>query len=258
MEKLSERIARWIRGRVIRSGSGGVVLGLSGGIDSAVAAVLAKKAMGEEVLALLLPCHSLPEDEADALYLADLFHLRRERVDLAPVCDAFLKQLPPAGIACRANLKPRLRMAALYYFANKLNYLVMGTGNKSERLMGYFTKFGDGGADLLPLGDLTKARVRKLAKELQIPDRIIRRPPSAGLWKGQTDEEDMAIRYRDLDRIIESLEDSREPRISRGKVEYVKGKMAKSRHKRSLPPIFRLKLKRSLNSRDQKRKPIKG
>jgi NAD+ synthase len=239
--KLSERIIRWIRERVRQAGSAGVVVGLSGGIDSAVAAVLARKALGEKVLTLLLPCHSLPEDEQDALLVADQFHLPRERLDLAPVYDAFLKQLPLAGEGCRANLKPRLRMAALYYYANKLNYLVMGTGNKSERLMGYFTKYGDGGVDLLPLGDLTKAQVRRMANELKIPARIIHRPPSAGLWKGQTDEEDMKIRYRDLDRIIMSMEDKKEPRVSQGKVNHVKGRMTQSRHKRCIPPIFRLK-----------------
>lgn len=250
--KLSERIIRWIRDRVKQAGSAGVVVGLSGGIDSAVAAVLARKALGENVLTLLLPCHSLPEDESDALLVADRFHLPRERLDLAPVYDAFLKQLPLADRVCQANLKPRLRMAALYYYSNKLNYLVMGTGNKSERVMGYFTKFGDGGADLLPLGDLTKSQVRGLAKELKIPARIINRPPSAGLWKGQTDEKDMEIRYRDLDRIIKSLEENKEPRVSQGKVNYVKGRMAQSRHKRSIPPIFRLKSARIPNLREKK------
>ncbi len=244
--KLSGRIIRWIRERVKQAGSAGVVVGLSGGIDSAVAAVLARKALGgDNVLALLLPCHSLPEDERDALLVADGFELPRERLDLAPVYNAFLKQLPLAGEVCRANLKPRLRMAALYFYANKLNYLVMGTGNKSERVMGYFTKFGDGGVDLLPLGDLTKAQVRRIARELKVPARIIHRAPSAGLWKGQTDEEDMEIRYRDLDRIILSMEGKREPGVSQGKVNHVKERMAQSRHKRSTPPIFRLKSARS-------------
>jgi NAD+ synthase len=132
-------------------------------------------------------------------------------------------------------------MTALYYFANKLNYLVAGTGNKSERLMGYFTKFGDGGVDLLPLGDLTKAQVRKLAAELEIPARIMNRPPSAGLWAGQTDEEDMNIRYEDLDKIIIALEKREEAKLPKAQISYVKGMIARSRHKRSPPPIFHLK-----------------
>jgi len=238
---LSERMSRWIRREVEKAGAAGIVVGLSGGIDSAVAAVLAQRAVGENVLTLLMPCHSFPQDERDALLVADRFHLRRERVDLSPVYDAFLSRLPPTGSLGRANLKPRLRMTALYYYANMLNYLVMGTGNKSERMMGYFTKHGDGGVDLAPLGDLTKTRVRGLARELGIPARIINRPPSAGLWEGQTDEEEMKIRYRDLDRILEGLEKGIGPRVSEAKVGYVKRMIGRSRHKRALPPVFRAK-----------------
>jgi NAD+ synthase len=241
--KLSARLCRWIRKKIKETGTAGILVGLSGGIDSAVAAVLAQKSVGDHVLTLLLPCHSLPQDERDALLVADRFQLRWERVDLAPVYDAFLEQLPPAGQTCQANLKPRLRMATLYYYANRLNYLVMGTGNKSERTMGYFTKYGDGGVDLNPLGDLTKTQVRRLARELGIPGRIIDRPPSAGLWEGQTDEKEMNIRYQDLDRIIEGLERGKDPRACGGKVNFVKESMARARHKHLPPPIFRLKTK---------------
>ncbi len=239
--KMDERISTWIRKRTEAAGADGVLVGLSGGIDSALVAVLAQRAVGEHVLGLLLPCFSLPEDERDGLTLADAFQIRRERVDLSPVYETFLRQLPQAGKMCQANLKPRLRMAALYYYANKLNYLVAGTGNKSERLMGYFTKFGDGGADLLPIGDLTKSQVRKLAEDLKIPRRIIERPPSAGLWRGQTDEEEMKIRYKDLDRIIECLKKGRKTKIPQTQISYVKRMMARSGHKRSTPPIFHLK-----------------
>jgi len=239
--KLSESLCRWLRRKVKETGAAGILVGLSGGIDSAVVAVLAQRSVGDRVLTLLLPCHSLPRDERDALLVANHFQLPWERVDLAPVYDSFLKQLPPAGRLCQANLKPRLRMAALYYYANRLNYLVMGTGNKSERMMGYFTKYGDGGVDLNPLGDLTKTQVRRLAGELGIPDRIIDRPPSAGLWEGQTDEQDMNIRYLDLDRIIEGLERGKKPKASGKKMGYVKEMMARSRHKRQCPPVFRLK-----------------
>ena len=240
--ELGEKISRWIRDRVRAAGAAGVVLGLSGGVDSAVVAVLAKKAVGDHLLTVLMPCHSLAEDERDAILVADSFGLRRERVDLSPVYDAFLGQLPEAGEMCQANLKPRLRMTTLYYYANILNYLVAGTGNKSERLVGYFTKYGDGGADLLPLGDLTKTQVWKLAKELDVPRRIIDRPPSAGLREGQTDEEDLNIRYRDLDRILVCLENGNEPRVSRARLGNVKERMARSKHKRSAPPVFRVKL----------------
>jgi NAD+ synthase len=173
--------------------------------------------------------------------VADTFGIRQEKVDLSAIYDGFLHQLPDGKEICQANLKPRLRMTALYYFANKLNYLVAGTGNKSERLMGYFTKFGDGGVDLLPLGDLTKSQVRKLAEELEIPPRIVDRPPSAGLWAGQTDEEEMNIRYKDLDKILLALEKREEAKLPRTQISYVKGMIARSRHKRSTPPIFHLK-----------------
>ncbi|MDI6756236.1 MAG: NAD+ synthase [Thermodesulfobacteriota bacterium] len=239
--ELCERISRWIRDQVKAAGSAGVVVGLSGGIDSAVVAVLAKRAVGDQVLGLVMPCHSLPEDEGDALMVADTFKIRRERVDLSSIYDVFLQQLPEAGEMCRANLKPRLRMTTLYYYANKLNYLVTGTGNKSELMMGYFTKYGDGGVDLLPLGDLTKSQVRKLAEELKIPRRIIERPPSAGLWAGQTDEEDMNIRYEDLDNIIVSLENREEAKLPKAQLSYVKGMIGRARHKRNTPPIFHLK-----------------
>lgn len=239
--RLGERISQWIRDQVEAAGVAGILVGLSGGIDSAVVAVLARQAMGEQVLALLMPCHSLVEDERDALIVADTFGIRRERVDLSPIYDAFLHQLPDGGEICLANLKPRLRMTTLYYFANKLNYLVAGTGNKSERLMGYFTKYGDGGVDILPLGDLIKSQVRELAEELGIPPRIINRPPSAGLWAGQTDEEEMNIRYEDLDNIIVSLEQGGVTELPKALMSYVKGMIARSRHKRSTPPIFHLK-----------------
>ncbi len=239
--RLGERISQWIRDQVEAAGAAGILVGLSGGIDSAVVAVLARQAMGEQVLALLMPCRSLVEDERDALIVADTFGIRRERVDLSPIYDAFLHQLPDGGEICLANLKPRLRMTTLYYFANKLNYLVAGTGNKSERLMGYFTKYGDGGVDILPLGDLVKSQVRELADELGIPPRIINRPPSAGLWAGQTDEEEMNIRYEDLDNIIVSLEQGEVTELPKALMSYVKGMIARSRHKRSTPPIFHLK-----------------
>ncbi len=238
--KLGDRISRWIQREVEKAGAAEVLVGLSGGIDSAVVAVLAKKAMGDQVITLILPCHSLPEDEHDALLLAKQFGIRSERVDLSSVYDGLLGLLPEGGEMCKANLKPRLRMTALYYYANKFNYMVAGTGNKSERLMGYFTKYGDGGADLLPIGDLTKTQVRRLAGHLGIPGRIIERPPSAGLWAGQTDEEDMNIRYKDLDEIINCFDKKKEVRRCKAQVSYVKGMIARSGHKRNLPPIFRL------------------
>jgi len=151
---LSDKIANWIKKQVKESGKKGIVLGLSGGIDSAVVAALVKKAMGENVLCLLLPCKSNPEDEKYAEMAAREFNIKTKKVVLDDIFDEFVKINPGASSLAKANLKPRLRMATLYCFANTLDYLVAGTGNKSELLVGYFTKYGDGGADILPIGGL--------------------------------------------------------------------------------------------------------
>ena len=137
-----------------------------------------------------------------------------------------------------ANLKPRLRMCALYYFAQKLNYLVAGTGNKSELVVGYFTKYGDGGVDILPLVGLLKTEVRQLAKELKIPREIIEKTPSAGLWHGQTDEGEMGITYEELDRIIVAIGRKKIKGISKAKLSKVKKMMRGSLHKRAPIPVF--------------------
>ena len=137
-----------------------------------------------------------------------------------------------------ANLKPRLRMITLYYHANKMNYLVVGTGNKSEAVMGYCTKYGDAGVDLLPLGGLLKSQVRELAKEMGVPSEIIEKPPSAGLWAGQTDEEEMGITYEELDKVILALEKNDCSGLDGKLVEKVKQKMQETVHKRCFPPIF--------------------
>ena len=149
--------------------------------------------------------------------------------------------MPKASNLAKANLKPRLRMLVLYYFANKLNYLVCGTGNKSEIMAGYFTKHGDGATDILPIGDLLKKEVRKLAKELGIPEHIITKPPTAGLWPGQTDEGEMGITYPELDDILERLENKRKQVLPKKKVDKVKEMIKSSEHKRQGPKICYIK-----------------
>jgi len=130
-----------------------------------------------------------------------------------------------------ANIKPRLRMTVLYYYANRLNYFVIGTGNKSELTVGYFTKYGDGGCDLLPLGNLTKRNVYSLARSLKVSEKIIDKPPSAGLWKGQTDEAELGITYQEIDNFIEGKTVSDSVKI---KIEEL---IRKSEHKRNMPKI---------------------
>jgi NAD+ synthase len=161
-------------------------------------------------------------------------------VDLGPVFDRLMASLPRGSDMAVANLKPRLRMATLYYFANSRNYLVAGTGNKSELTAGYFTKYGDGGADLLPLGDLLKSQVRELARELGVPEVIITKPPSAGLWAGQTDEEEMGITYDELDRTIAAIEKGDTSGCDEATLERVKAMRAASEHKRQPIPICKI------------------
>jgi NAD+ synthase len=222
MARRASDIAEWIRQQVTVANVRGLVVGLSGGLDSAIVARLSQIAMPSNVVAAILPCHSDPRDERDAQLIVGQFGLPVVRIDLAPAYDVLVNdlktvflQLPrdqapvndSADLKARlplANLKARLRMSTVYFIANSLNYLVVGTGNRSELTIGYFTKHGDGAADLLPLGRLLKSEVRDLAAELEIPQSIIDKPPSAGLWAGQTDEEEMGFAYSDLERYLKN------------------------------------------------------
>jgi NAD+ synthase len=234
--ELADKVSDWIKEQIEGAGARGAVIGLSGGVDSSVVAVLCKRVT--DVLGLIMPIHSDPLDEEYASLLASKFDIQVRRVDLSPVYDALLRVLPdPTGLPV-ANLKPRLRMATLYFFANKENRLVVGTGNKSEIMMGYFTKYGDGGVDILPLGGLLKRQVRELARELGIPARIIAKPPSAGLWAGQTDEGELGITYDDLDQILTALESGGTVDFNGQLVDRVKRHIAETKHKRAPIPIF--------------------
>ena len=238
--KVAGRISSWIRERVEEAGAKGVVLGISGGIDSSVTAVLAKKGLGDGVLGVIMPCHSDPTDVEHARRVAAQFGIETEYVDLTPVFDCLLEALPPGDRVAVGNLKPRLRMATLYYFANSRHYLVMGTGNKSEIMVGYTTKYGDSGVDILPLGDLLKTQVRELAHELGIPEEVIVKPPSAGLWEGQTDEGEMGISYDELDEILMAIESSDVDGCNQQTLARVRAMMAASQHKREPIPICEL------------------
>lgn len=238
--KLEDQISKWIRKKVEEAGAEGVIVGLSGGVDSSVVACLAKMAMKDKVLGLIMPCHSDPSDEHWADLMAEKLNMRKKRIVLDSVYDKLLEIFPSAGKLALANLKPRLRMTTLYYFANNLNYLVAGTGNKSEILIGYFTKYGDGGCDILPLGDLLKSQVRQLAVNLGIPDEIVKRAPSAGLWKEQTDEGEIGLSYSDLDRIILAMESGKTDALAPGMLARVKELKKRSEHKRSPVPVFKL------------------
>jgi NAD+ synthase len=238
---MKNKIVSWIKGRVKHSGTKGIVLGLSGGIDSAVVSALCKEAVGKDkLLVLFMPCNSNPQDLKDAKLVAAKLGLKSKLVDLSSVYNNFLEILPSACGLALGNLKPRLRMCTLYYFANKLNYLVCGTGNKSELMVGYFTKYGDGGVDILPIADLFKRQVRRLAFELKIPQGIIAKPPTAGLWQGQTDEGEMGITYDELDDILDKLCNNKKQTASSVKVNKIKKMYSSSEHKRKGADICRV------------------
>lgn len=238
--KLSDRIAGWIKKELKASSKDGIVLGLSGGIDSACVAGLAKMAVGEKnVLGLIMPCGSHPEDARLGKELAAVLNIKTKEVALDKNYDDFVAMNPDANKLAKANLKPRMRMTTLYYFANSLNYIVAGTGNKSELLVGYFTKYGDGGVDILPIAGLLKCEVRLLAEELGVPKAIIERPPSAGLWSGQTDETEMGMTYEELDKTIVAIEKNDTSGIDKTLLEKVKGMMKQSEHKRCAAPMFK-------------------
>ncbi len=245
----AEKISSWLRERAELAGAKGFVFGLSGGIDSAVVARLCQMATPDHVLGVLMPCYSQPQDEQDAVLVADAFKLPTVRVDLSRTFDALAGTLDDAlkaqqpKIAVnvvdikqrlpRANIKPRLRMTSLYYIANAMNYVVAGTGNRSEITLGYYTKYGDGGVDVLPIGGLLKSEVRALAREIGVPEPVITKPPTAGLWPGQTDEAEMGFSYETLELFL-SKGAAAVPADVAKRIEQLR---TVSEHKRALPPI---------------------
>lgn len=242
--KLAERISGWIKEQVEKAGAKGCMVGLSGGLDSSTVAVLCKQVFPNHTLGLIMPCHSSAVDLQHARALADKFSIETKLVDLTETFNSLYKNLEGESYLkskmslCIANLKPRLRMLTLYYFANNLNYLVVGTGDKSEIFMGYFTKYGDGGVDLLPIGNLLKTQVKSLAKELGIPKEIIEKAPTAGLWEGQTDEGEMGITYEELDKIIQAIESKNTQGCEPKTLEKLKNRNLKIEHKLKMPPLF--------------------
>jgi NAD+ synthase len=234
-ERLAAHLSRWLgeefRARTARA----AVVNLSGGIDSAVTCALCVRAVGREnVSTLAVPIHSAPEDTEDALLVARTLAVDIRVVDLSGVADAMLTALGPGVSGHRlaaANVRPRLRMAALYAEAAARGALVVGTGNRDELAVGYFTKYGDGGVDLLPLGNATKGDVRALGRALGIPQRILDRVPTAGLWQGQTDEGELGFSYEELDRYLLTGEGL--PAL-RARVDTLH---RAARHKLEMPPI---------------------
>jgi len=248
-----ETIAQFLRAHALADDSDGVVIGLSGGIDSALVARLARDALGaEHVLGVLLPDASFPpalleETEGYARELG----IESRTIPIEPVEAAYRALLSElTDRVSLGNVKARIRMTVLYAIARERRRLVAGTGNKSELLLGYFTKYGDGGVDLLPIGDLYKTDVRAVAVELGLPAAVRNRPPTAGLWEGQTDEEELGISYDDLDPILYGVEQLRsEEEIARvtgvplERVRAISSRILHFRHKRRMPPVPKVRLR---------------
>jgi NAD+ synthase len=236
-ESLTQKLVSWIKEKVLDTGCQGVVLGLSGGLDSSVLAVLCQRAFPQKTLGVIMPCQSQRQDKVHAEEVASQFSIPTTVIVLDETYDTLLQTLPDykADPALRqlaqANLKVRLRMLTLYYIANQLKYMVVGSSNRSEVTIGYFAKYGDGGVDIMPLGNLVKRQVRELARFLKIPSSIIEKPPSAGLWEGQTDEDEMGLSYEALDRYILTGD---APVELKSRIEAM---IAASNHKRQMPPI---------------------
>ncbi len=228
----------WLRQKVSEAGLSGVVIGLSGGVDSAVAAVIANQAFPDNCMALILPCESQVSDLVHGQLLAEEFNIPYRIVDLDNAYnlmvthfESYIRLEGQQGRLIRANLKPRLRMIALYYSAQARNCMVLGTSNKSEICIGYCTKHGDNAVDLQLLGDLTKKEVYEIARYLKIPQVIIDKPPSGGLWEGQTDEGEMGFTYDELERYLSG------ERQGIQSFDRIAAMIKSSEHKRKMPEI---------------------
>jgi NAD+ synthase len=263
--KIIRIISRFIKSEVSSRKSKGVVIGMSGGVDSSVAACLAVNALGtKKVFGLILPDSSVTpqNDITDAEKLAKKLRIKYKIIEVGKAKNQFLRTLPKNKLA-RANFLVRLRMSILYYYAAVMNRLVLGTGDKSELRLGYFTKYGDAAVDLMPIGDLYKTEVRELAEFLQIPLNIATKKSSARLWRGQTTEGEIGLAYEKIDFILKQLENSgRRKRNSSHHnyqdalpITHLKDNMRnrprdvrlvlhlidKSEHKLTLPPVCRVR-----------------
>ena len=234
------RIEQMIRYTVWNSGAGGVVIGISGGVDSAVAATMCCRALsGENVLGMTLPSAITSDsDIRDAIELCRILGMRHEIVSIEPVLDAY-RSLPGyiESPALLGNLMARTRMALLYYYANRGNRLVCGTSNRTEYMLGYTTKFGDNAADFQPIIHLYKSGVYEAARDIGVPETIIQKPPSAGLWHGQKDEDEIGLTYAEIDDALVTLE-ANDWKSESPVEEKVLAMVKKSRHKRMTPSLL--------------------
>ena len=247
LSEIEKRIRRFIKKYVENSGADGIVVGLSGGIDSSTIAALSSLSIGgDQVLGLMLPEKEIynPKDIDDAKLVAEKFGLKTQICDITPVLESFYKTIPifdQADKLCKGNIKARTRMIYIYYYANKLNRIVCGSSDKSETMMGYFTKWGDVAADISPIMDLYKTQVRKLATHLGLPAELAAKPSTPALWPNQLAETELGIKYETLDLILYGLERfmtteeiARQLNIENTLVKKVKNRWLSAEHKRRM------------------------
>lgn len=251
LEEVKDILICFIRDKVKESGASGVVLGLSGGLDSAVVLKLCAEALGKEkVSALLMPDTGDDPHFLDARRYAEEMGVKYSVIEIGEMVEKISEGFENLSRGASGNIKARIRMILLYTYAYENNMVVMGTSNKSELLTGYFTKFGDGGADFMPIGDLYKTEVMELATYIGVPERFLSKAPSAGLYSGQKDEEELGIKYEKLDCILKGIEkDLPDDKISENcnidisDVVRIRRMVEKSIHKRKMPVIPKIGLR---------------
>jgi NAD+ synthase len=248
LAEVEKRIRRFIKEYVENAEADGIVLGMSGGIDSStVAAISSLSIGGDRVTGLMLPEKETynSKDIDDAKVVAEKFGLKTTVCEITPTLEGFYKTIPifdQTEKLCKGNIKARTRMIYLYYYANKLNMIVCGSSDKSETMMGYFTKWGDVAADISPLMDLYKTQVRKLAEHIGIPPELAAKPSTPALWPNQLAETELGIKYETLDLILYGLERfmtteeiAQQVSVEKPLVEKVKSRWLAVEHKRRLP-----------------------
>lgn len=233
LEKEIVNIKNFLIEYAIKTHSDGYALGISGGLDSSVLFKILEDT-DLKVIAITMPIHSLEEDMKHAMLLTRDTNKTVMNVDLTEVYDKMLDALPDTKNAlANSNIKPRLRMTTLYQVAQTNNLLVCGATNKSEYMTGYFTKHGDSGVDIMPLREFLKEDIFKMGEILKVPDAILKKPPSAGLFKGQTDEDEMGISYEMLDGVLSG---KKSDKIAEEKV---KSMIERTAHKRNVPVFYK-------------------
>jgi NAD+ synthase len=242
-------LENFIRDEIAKSGFGKGILGLSGGLDSTVCATLAGRALGPgNVVGLIMPYRDeFPAEIRDAERIGRVLGIRTRTIDIGPQVDAYFAAHPTRSRILRGNKMARERMSILYDFSAREKALILGTSNKTELLIGYGTIHGDMAAGINPLGDLYKTQVRQLAGHLGVPGFILKKAPTAGLWTGQTDEQEIGLPYREIDEILEGIVEQRKSATDVAKagfrpaaVERVARMIRKSEFKRKLPPLAKL------------------